>query len=152
MPRLLKTTANACALLCAALLVQSFNTPFARRADAADGETPRRVAPTHAGVGSDARTTHAAAAFGELPLTFEANRGQAPPDVEYLARAAGYTLMLTRTGALLSLKSGKEMTLGATLRMSFPGADPASRPVGRGLQQRRVRRHGDGSAVGRLRL
>ena len=35
------------------------------------------------------------AAYGQLPLSFEANRGQAEPQVEFLARGAGYTLFLT---------------------------------------------------------
>ena len=75
-----------------------FNTPFARRADAAAGETPRRVAPTHAGLAATARTTHAAAAFGGLPLTFEATAA-GPPMWNTSRARAGYTLMLTRTGA-----------------------------------------------------
>jgi hypothetical protein len=62
--------------------------------------------------------------------------------VEYLARGAGYTLGLTRAGALLSLKphageaaKGGGATRAATLRLSFPGANPAARPAGRGLAE-----------------
>jgi Beta-propeller repeat len=44
-----------------------------------------------------------ASGYGTLPLRFEPNVGQADPSVLYLARGAGYTLFLTRTGATLSL-------------------------------------------------
>jgi Calx-beta domain/Beta-propeller repeat/Domain of unknown function (DUF4214) len=141
MPRLLKSTANACALLCAAMLAQTFDTPPVRRAAAADTETQRRAAPTTR-VRADADAHTAAAAFGNLPLNFEVNRGQADSRVEYLARGAGYTLGLTRAGALLSLKprvgeaaKGGGVTRAATLRLSFPGANPAARPAGRGLAE-----------------
>jgi hypothetical protein len=74
MPRLLKSTANACALLCAAMLAQTFNTLPTRSAAAAHTEIQRRAAPT-TGTRPDADAHTAAAAFGNLPLTFEANRG-----------------------------------------------------------------------------
>jgi hypothetical protein len=44
-----------------------------------------------------------AAALSQLPLTFEANVGQADPAVRYLAHGAGYNLALTDAGAALTL-------------------------------------------------
>src|SRR5262249_4245300 len=44
-------------------------------------------------------------AFGNLPLAFESNEGQADPGVRYLARGPGYQVMLTSEGAVISLKS-----------------------------------------------
>ena len=44
------------------------------------------------------------AAFSELPLRFEANRGQADPGVMFLSRGSGYTLYLTSDGVVLSLR------------------------------------------------
>jgi uncharacterized protein (TIGR03437 family) len=41
--------------------------------------------------------------FGGLPLRFEVNRGQADPQTIFLCRAAGYGLLLTSTGAVMSL-------------------------------------------------
>jgi hypothetical protein len=35
------------------------------------------------------------AAYGKLPISFEANNGQTDPSVQFLARGAGYTLFLT---------------------------------------------------------
>src|SRR5690349_14923404 len=47
----------------------------------------------------------AAARYGALPLRFEPNLGQADPSVLYLAHGAGYTLFLTRTGAIVTFTS-----------------------------------------------
>jgi Beta-propeller repeat len=81
-----------------------------------------------------------ASGYGTLPLRFEPNVGQADPSVLYLAHGAGYTLFLTRTGAVLSLvtfhPSGTNLhrrTLNsagsprATLRLSFSGANASPR-------------------------
>ncbi|MFC1886272.1 hypothetical protein ACFLZM_04380, partial [Thermodesulfobacteriota bacterium] len=42
--------------------------------------------------------------FVRLPLTFEANLGQVRPGVDFLARGAGYSLLLMPTEARLALK------------------------------------------------
>ena len=48
-------------------------------------------------------------AYGKLPLSFEANRGQTDARVKFLSRGRGYTLYLTPTEAVLALrKSGAE--------------------------------------------
>ena len=39
-------------------------------------------------------TLSAVPRYGDLPLSFERNRGQAPHNVEYLARGNGYALFL----------------------------------------------------------
>lgn len=45
----------------------------------------------------------AAGRFGSLPLSFEANQGQADSEVRFLSRGAGYSLFLTDSGAVLAL-------------------------------------------------
>ena len=45
------------------------------------------------------------ASYAALPLAFEANEGQADPQVKYVARGNGYTLFLTSGDAVLSLAS-----------------------------------------------
>ena len=45
------------------------------------------------------------ASYGNLPLSFEMNRGQTDRRVEFLARGPGYGLFLTPTEAVLSLRS-----------------------------------------------
>jgi len=44
-------------------------------------------------------------AYGRLPLSFEANRGQTDPQVKFLARGRGYTLFVTDSEAVLSLRA-----------------------------------------------
>jgi len=44
--------------------------------------------------------------YGRLPLSFEANHGQADAPVRYLSRGAGYNLFLTATEAVLQMRNG----------------------------------------------
>src|SRR5438552_7392021 len=87
--------------------------------------------------------------FGKLPMHFEANRGQTDGQVEFIARGSGYTLFLTPTEAVLSLRKfevkpdrahpkrraqrvkGKyEHLTSSVLRMNLVGADPQARITG----------------------
>ena len=43
------------------------------------------------------------AEYGNLPLSFEKNQGQADPSVNFLSRGSGYSLFLTDEGAVLAL-------------------------------------------------
>jgi uncharacterized repeat protein (TIGR01451 family) len=56
----------------------------------------------HSARGLDA--TQVLAAYGHLPLIFEANRGQSNPAVKFLARGSGYELFLTANEAVLALQ------------------------------------------------
>src|SRR5260370_28410234 len=47
-----------------------------------------------------------AEAYGQLPLSFEANQGQIDAQVNFLSRGSGYTLLLTPSEAVLALKQG----------------------------------------------
>jgi hypothetical protein len=90
--------------------------------------------------------------YGTLPLSFEANQGQADPRVKFLARGSGYRLFLTATEAVLSLQqptllAGKESSsaysrpgsmrgmasTGAVLVMRLVNANPTPEVIGRGL-------------------
>jgi hypothetical protein len=55
----------------------------------------------------------------KLPLTFEANLGQAPPDVRYLARGRGFTLLIGDRESAVHLYGSRGM-----LRMRLAGARP----------------------------
>lgn len=46
-------------------------------------------------------TAQLAQSYGKLPMSFEANEGQADDQVKFLSRGDGYTLLLTSDGALL---------------------------------------------------
>jgi len=77
-------------------------------------------------------------AYGKLALSFEANRGQADPEVRFLARGNGYTLFLTATETVLSLRepaapgSRNEKQTGkpTVLRMRLVGANPKAEVEG----------------------
>ena len=55
-------------------------------------------------VAAPAQNRQSEAGYGNLPLTFEANRGQSGPAVQYLFRGNGYTAYLTSGGLTLSLR------------------------------------------------
>ncbi len=50
----------------------------------------------------------AAPSYGELPLGFEANRGQWSGQVRFVARGAGYTVFLSRSEAVLVLRKRRK--------------------------------------------
>jgi Beta-propeller repeat len=60
-------------------------------------------------------------AFGEFPLNFEVNAGQADRQVRFLSRGPGYTLFLTSNEAVLV----SEKTKLQVTRMKLVGANPA---------------------------
>jgi len=52
-----------------------------------------------------------AASYGNLPLSFEANRGQADPRVRFLSRGRGHGLFLTSREAILTMDRSTEKTV-----------------------------------------
>src|SRR3954462_3644144 len=76
-------------------------------------------------------------AYGQLPLSFEANRGQTDAEVGFLARGVGYGLFLTPTEAVLRLQkpAGPDTATDpaaseAVLRMQMFNATPAPQLAG----------------------
>ncbi len=118
----------ACFILTATLLVQIGN-PIPR--GNVRSQTPSAAA--------DAARMRVLESFGRLPLSFEANRGQADPDVKFLSRGNGYRIFLTSTEAVLSLKPSRPSTplravsLSNGDRKGAVHADPSQPlPLGRG--------------------
>jgi hypothetical protein len=70
--------------------------------------------------------------FEQLPMSFEANRGQTDPQVEFVSRGSGYTLFLTKNDAVFALNaaSNRKELQSQTLRMHFVGANPDARMTG----------------------
>ena len=78
-------------------------------------------------------------AYGKLPLSFEANVGQADPRVDFISRGSGYTLFLTPREAVLALRAAStspttrdgqnvhQSSTGAVLRMKFVGSEATPR-------------------------
>ncbi len=76
-------------------------------------------------------------AYGQLPLSFEANQGQADAAVDFLSRGSGYTLFLTPGEAVLALQqpdatAGADTPLaaGAVLRMQLVGGNAQAPATG----------------------
>lgn len=85
-------------------------------------------------------------AYGQLPLAFEANRGQSDEQVKFISRGSGYGLFLTPTEAVLALRqpatqskkigdratlvTGSKQTRDAVLRLKLVGANTAPRVLG----------------------
>ena len=67
---------------------------------------------------------HARAAYGQLPLSFEANQGQADASVNFLSRGSGYTLFLRPAEAVIDLQQGSGNE--TVLRMKLVGANTAA--------------------------
>jgi len=72
---------------------------------------------------SSAAASPATPSFGQLPLSFEPNRGQADPHVQFVSRGPGYTLYLTAAEAILSIQR-------ENIDMQLVGANPASTASG----------------------
>lgn len=72
--------------------------------------------------------------LGKIPLSFEANKGQADPRVRYLSRGARHTLFLTDSGAVLAWRAPPSPTAGPAtageLRMRLHGSNPRARAEG----------------------
>src|SRR3984957_12414315 len=66
------------------------------------GDEANTAAPAHDFASTPA--PHPSGAYGDLPLSFEANRGQADSQVKYMARGRGYTLFLTPKETVLALQ------------------------------------------------
>jgi predicted extracellular nuclease len=100
----------------------------------------------HGDAGAPSALAAAQDAYGELPIAFEPNLGQVDAKVSFLSRGPGYSLFLTPTEAVLSLRSDSRGAGGngadlrreqddatsraAVLRLGFAGANPAPRLAG----------------------
>lgn len=110
-------------------------------------------AQTAAAAQSGQPTPQAVRNYGHLPLTFEANQGQAAGQVKFLSRGRGYTTFLTAGGMVLNLRAShvesdssktsahaanSQSSTRATLQFSLVGANRNPQVVGEDLQPGRV--------------
>ncbi len=127
-------------LAVAGILWVQYGTPFNGGVVPAQPKQETATAlPLHGGAssaGREAARYRVIESYGRLPLSFEANRGQADPRVRFLSRGNGSTLFLTSTEAVLALRSGAVAKLpdgsrrSLVLRMKLVGANPAARVAG----------------------
>jgi hypothetical protein len=83
--------------------IGTFIAAFALAAAAALSSTsPRRIEP-NATVTSGTTTVRAGQPYQQRPLSFEANRGQTDPQVDFVARGPGYTMFVSARAAMFAL-------------------------------------------------
>ncbi len=87
--------------------------------------------------GAGAEASQGLASYGQTPLSFEPNQGQADAQVQFLSRGGGYALFLTPGEALLRLQAGaangepaSAAPAAGVLGVQLVGASLASRPAG----------------------
>lgn len=108
------------------------------------GQTSPATVPSPA---KAAPSTHAMIHYGQLPLSFEPNRGQTSSNVQWLARGPEYTLFLTGNDAVLEMnkitpakrdsadpKDLKPSISSSVMRMSLIGARTPEQAAGEDLQ------------------
>ncbi len=134
-----KTSSLFSLLLAAAILY-----PFLRPATPSTGDEPGRQRAAQVSAASaklsEARATEA---FGQLPLSFEANLGQTDERVKFLSRGQGYGLFLTADEAVLTLRKNAGQSLHDAktalpsssvnvLKMKLAGANTQAQASGSG--------------------
>lgn len=82
-------------------------------------------------------------AFGQMPLSFEINRGQAAAPIKFMARGANYGLFLTAQAAVISLHQPQRAATQparpttkpqtAQIKLRLLNANPAAQPAGQTL-------------------
>lgn len=92
--------------------------------------THSATSPTAAQPGQTSSTVATArAAFGDLPMSFEANQGQTDRDVRFLARGQGYAVYLTPAESVLQLRQPRQQTFGRDARRNHSTNAAASTDV-----------------------
>ncbi len=66
-------------------------------------------------------------AYGQMPMSFEANQGQTDGQVKFLSRGSGYNLFLTEKEAVLTLAKKQKKTIGEQLKDERPEPEMALR-------------------------
>jgi hypothetical protein len=89
---------------------------------------------------ADATRERVSKGYGQLPLRFEPNVGQAEPGIDFISRGQGYGLFLKGTEAVLALRraGGGASRRTNVLRMKLSGASNAPEGVGVGELPGRV--------------
>jgi uncharacterized protein (TIGR03437 family) len=140
-------TAFSLSLVLVAITLLSFHSPLKGR------PVRRSGSPAYGGIRLVNRSVpssqaHLVEAFGKLPLSFEANQGQAASDVKFISRGRGYSLFLTGTEAVLALRKASHASVNrkglarrartldeqtaepAVLHMKLIGANPTPKVTG----------------------
>ena len=76
--------------------------------------------------------------YGKLPLGFEPNMGQSSKEVQFLSRGNGYTLFLTPSEAVFSLRNTEKKKSASVLRMKLVDANADAKLSGEQTLQGKV--------------
>ena len=98
---------------------------FGAPVDGAADRTPQTAPKLANQKPSKAQQARTVAAYGKLPLGFEANQGQTDSRVRFLSRGSGYLLYLTPDAAVLALESERPQLSGRTSKLPQPGSEIA---------------------------
>lgn len=71
--------------------------------------------------------------YGQLPLSFEANQGQGPSGMDFIARGSGYSVALSATDASFVLHRAGSPDANALVDLRLIAADPGA--AGQGVNQ-----------------
>lgn len=86
------------------------------------GSPAQQTKPTDSSASNSKGLAAARAAYGQVPLTFEANRGQTDPRVKFLSRGNGYSVFLTGKGMVLALKPTSSTPPASTTASTATGS------------------------------
>lgn len=122
-------------LLVAASVLLGLSFRYAQHADSPQSASPLPASSRSIPASAAHSAPQARSVLGQLPLMFEPNRGQAAPQVKFLARGSGYTLSLDSTSATLGMQTrvGDSQTSQRFVRMKLVGANAAATMTGTGL-------------------
>ena len=111
-----KAVASSLFIISATAAILLFGRKSAPEATSATGFAPIASRPT----------AQVREVYGKIPLSFEANRGQADEAVNFRARGAGYTVALSPTEAVFVLARETDEPAPTMLRMNLIGANPGA--------------------------
>jgi uncharacterized repeat protein (TIGR01451 family) len=97
-------------LILGAIFGVLFAKPFERRLTSSAHAGDGKIAGSHRSQSAFPDVALANRAYGNIPLSFAVNEGQAPSDVTFMARGNGYGVFLTQAGAVLSLAHSREVS------------------------------------------
>jgi hypothetical protein len=100
-----RLSTRICLLAVTAGSIAGLESPLPTRQTNASTSAVRAEVLTRGASPSPAAKTRINEAYGRLPLSFEANRGQTDSEVDFLVRGAGYTMLLKPTEAVLAMRS-----------------------------------------------
>jgi len=97
------------------------------------------IAPAHGSSQTESQTVSWPASgnsksISSLPLAFETNRGQAAPDIDFIARGHGYGVLLRANRVTLTLgrigQKGDQMAAPDLVEMNLTGVSPTAKAMG----------------------